>query len=90
MARMRLETLAATLAAQTATSKELKAISALARQSHNGDMHTQLRSHREFHHAIYMASHNQVLSDLLEQLWTRTDRYRAIVLQDQGLRRTSG
>jgi DNA-binding GntR family transcriptional regulator len=89
VARMRLEPLAASLAAEIATPRELKAISALARQSHAGDIHAQLRGHREFHQAVYLASHNKVLADLLAQLWTRTDRYRAIVLRDRDLRKTS-
>jgi len=89
VARVRLEPLAASLAAESATPRELREISALARQPHAGDLHAQLRAHRDFHLSIYAASHNEVLADLLEQLWTRTDRYRAIVLRDRGLRRTS-
>lgn len=89
VARVRLEPLAASLAAESATPRELKEISALARRSHTGDLHAQLRAHREFHQSIYAASHNEVLADLLEHLWTRTDRYRAIVLRDRGLSRTS-
>lgn len=89
VARVRLEPLAASLAAESATPRELSEISALARQSQARDLHAQLRAHREFHHSIYAASHNAVLADLLEHLWTRTDRYRAIVLRDRVLRRTS-
>jgi len=85
VARVRLEPLAASLAAESATPRELSEISALARQSQARDLHAQLRAHREFHHSIYAASHNAVLADLLEHLWTRTDRYRAIVLRDRVL-----
>jgi len=89
VARMQLEPLAARLAAEAATRDELKAIASLARESATADLHSQLRAHRLFHHSIYGASHNEVVADLLEQLWTRTDRYRAIMLRDAGLRRKS-
>jgi len=31
---------------------------------------------RAFHRAIYVASHNDVLTDILDTLWDRSDRYR--------------
>lgn len=34
---------------------------------------------REFHAAIYRASHNAVLASLLDALWDRADRYRRLV-----------
>jgi DNA-binding GntR family transcriptional regulator len=38
-----------------------------------------LRQNREFHAAIYRASHNPVLIALLDGLWDRADRYRRLV-----------
>lgn len=37
-------------------------------------------AHRAFHRAIYAASHNKVLTRLLDDLWDKTDRYRRIGL----------
>jgi DNA-binding GntR family transcriptional regulator len=35
-----------------------------------------LLAHREYHRAIYHASHNQVLIGILDGLWDKADRYR--------------
>ena len=41
--------------------------------------------HRNFHAAIYRASHNDLLIDALEGLWDKADRYRRLALQsDRG------
>jgi DNA-binding GntR family transcriptional regulator len=80
--RERLDPFAATLAAQQATAQETGAIMALAVRQETLDPGTRLSVHREFHIAIYAASHNKVLAGILRQLWDRTDRYRTIMLRD--------
>ena len=37
--------------------------------------------HREFHRAVYAASHNNVMIKLLDDLWDKSDRYRRIGLE---------
>ena len=37
--------------------------------------------HREFHRALYLASHNDVMIKLLDDLWDKSDRYRRIGLE---------
>ncbi|MEV6849649.1 GntR family transcriptional regulator [Actinoplanes sp. NPDC051411] len=39
-----------------------------------------LEAHRAFHRAVYAASHNELLVGLLEGLWDKADRYRAVGL----------
>jgi DNA-binding GntR family transcriptional regulator len=40
--------------------------------------------HREFHRAVYRASGNPILVDILEKLWDKADRYRLIGLRTGG------
>ena len=40
-----------------------------------------INAHREFHRAIYLASHNDVMIRLLDDLWDKSDRYRRIGLE---------
>lgn len=40
-----------------------------------------LVAHRDFHRALYVASHNDVLIRLLDDLWDKSDRYRRIGLE---------
>jgi DNA-binding GntR family transcriptional regulator len=89
LVRANLDPLAAALGAHEATASELETISALATRPRAGDPHDRLRSHRDFHHAIYQASHNKVLAGILDQLWARTDRYRIIVLRDHAFNRST-
>lgn len=37
--------------------------------------------HRKFHRAVYVASHNEFLIKLLDDLWDKSDRYRRIGLE---------
>lgn len=46
------------------------------------DMDSLLR-HRQFHRAIYRASANPLLVDVLERLWDKADRYRILGLRAQ-------
>jgi DNA-binding GntR family transcriptional regulator len=40
-----------------------------------------LDAHREFHRALYRASHNDLLTRLLDDLWDKSDRYRRVGLE---------
>ncbi|WP_368680921.1 GntR family transcriptional regulator [Rhodococcus opacus] len=40
-----------------------------------------LQAHREFHRALYVASHNDVLIRLLDDVWDKSDRYRRVGLE---------
>jgi DNA-binding GntR family transcriptional regulator len=40
-----------------------------------------ITAHREFHRAVYAASHNHVMIKLLDDLWDKSDRYRRIGLE---------
>lgn len=40
-----------------------------------------LAAHREFHRALYVASHNDVLIRLLDDVWDKSDRYRRVGLE---------
>jgi DNA-binding GntR family transcriptional regulator len=80
--RLQLDPLAAKLAAENATSEVIGEIVTLASVAADKEP---LTANRRFHRAIYTASKNLVLIELLEQLWNRTDRYRLLVLQDSAL-----
>ncbi len=40
-----------------------------------------LAAHREFHRTLYVASHNDVLIRLLDDVWDKSDRYRRVGLE---------
>ncbi len=40
-----------------------------------------ITAHRDFHRAVYTASHNSTLIKLLDDLWDKSDRYRRIGLE---------
>jgi DNA-binding GntR family transcriptional regulator len=40
-----------------------------------------ITAHREFHRAVYAASHNATMIKLLDDLWDKSDRYRRIGLE---------
>ncbi|GAA3696239.1 GntR family transcriptional regulator [Arthrobacter ginkgonis] len=42
-----------------------------------------MTAHREFHRAIYTASHSPLLIGILEGLWDKADRYRQVGLNSQ-------
>ena len=83
--RKSLDPLAAALAAQRRTNADIQAI----RSTHAGlaplptePAIAQLVAHRNFHAAIYRASHNDLLIESLESLWDKADRYRRLALQN--------
>lgn len=81
--RVELDGLAVTLATQAASDEELAVIrTLLPKRGTSGGPAQDLVSNRTFHRALYSASHNAVLIRVLESLWDRSDRYRAVVLRD--------
>ncbi|SEB93243.1 DNA-binding transcriptional regulator, GntR family [Nocardioides exalbidus] len=40
-----------------------------------------LTAHRDVHRALYAASHNEVVTRMLDDLWDKSDRYRRVGLQ---------
>lgn len=77
--REQLDSLAARFAAERHTPDEARRIreargALIARRS--GDP---LALNRQFHRAIYTASHNPVLVEILEGLWDRADRHRRLL-----------
>jgi DNA-binding GntR family transcriptional regulator len=85
--RESVDPLAAALAAQRRTDADVTLISQTLEQltpirdATNLDA---LMAHREFHRAVYRASGNPILIDILEKLWDKADRYRLIGLRAGG------
>ena len=81
--RLNLDPLAVSLAAKWAKSAELEAISEMARVQPSDDPGEQLLQNRGAHRAIYSACGNEVLVEILDLLWDRSDRYRLITIQEE-------
>jgi DNA-binding GntR family transcriptional regulator len=81
--RLNLDPLAVSLAAKSATPAELEAIKELARVQPSDDPGEQLLQNRGLHRAIYSACGNEVLVEILDLLWDRSDRYRLITIQEE-------
>jgi DNA-binding GntR family transcriptional regulator len=82
--RQSLDPLAASLAAGRRTEDELAEIAAVLAGLESLPSHPsleQLDHHRRFHAAIYRAAHNTLLSDALDGLWDKSDRYRVHALE---------
>ncbi|MCX5046405.1 GntR family transcriptional regulator [Aldersonia sp. NBC_00410] len=81
--RLALDPAAAELAAQRRTDGDIATIQATAArllpvtQQWGEDA---LVAHRQFHRAIYTASHNDMLIHMLDDLWDKSDRYRRLGL----------
>jgi DNA-binding GntR family transcriptional regulator len=88
--RLHLDPLAASLAATNATAEQIKEIGRLASLGPADTPRRQLEANRNFHRAVYSASNNLVLTDVLDRLWNRTDRYRLIVLRERIHERVAG
>ncbi|MDP9695578.1 UNVERIFIED_ORG: DNA-binding GntR family transcriptional regulator [Arthrobacter globiformis] len=84
--RENLDPLAAGLAAESRTPSDIEDIQAALNQLtpllDAADLDA-MTAHREFHRAVYRASHNPLLIGILEGLWDKADRYRQIGLQSQ-------
>ncbi|EMY33380.1 Transcriptional regulator [Arthrobacter crystallopoietes BAB-32] len=84
--RERMDPMAAALAAERRTPEDIARLEAAARHLNPLEGELDLRSlaaHREFHRAIYTASHNELLINVLEGLWDKADRYRLVGLQSR-------
>ena len=84
--RENLDPLAAGLAAGSRTPADIEDIQAALKQLtplHDAADLDAMTAHREFHRAVYKASHNPLLIGILEGLWDKADRYRQIGLQSQ-------
>jgi DNA-binding GntR family transcriptional regulator len=82
--RERMDPMAAALAAERRTPADIAGIESAAAQLRplaDGTDLDALSAHREFHRAIYAASHNDLLISLLEGLWDKADRYRQVGLR---------
>jgi DNA-binding GntR family transcriptional regulator len=77
--RLVLDPLATRIAVEQATASDIARIEKLVsgRLAKFSSVEEQIVANREFHRAIHLATHNQVLIEILELLWDRTDRYRA-------------
>jgi len=80
--RRQLDPFAAGAAAKQATDEQIVAIATAATVRTPPGLHAGLAANRAFHRAIYTAAGNRVLTDILDRLWNRSDRYRLIVLRD--------
>jgi DNA-binding GntR family transcriptional regulator len=82
--RERMDPMAAALAAERRTDSDIvrlkEAAARLKPLADESDLDA-LTAHREFHRAIYTASHNELLINLLEGLWDKADRYRQVGLK---------
>lgn len=86
-----LDTLAARLAARRASAEEragLRAILERARSS-VGDQQTYTRLNREFHWALYAATHNQYIEEVALRTWKVLQPYRNFRLDQPGRRKSS-
>ncbi len=79
--RLQLDPFAAGLAAGVAPEGVLDRIEVLASRAMKTTARARLKANREFHQAIYYASGNHTLAEMLDRLWDRADRYRMIVVQ---------
>lgn len=79
--RLQLDPLAASLAAEHPSDEQLAEIERLASAPSPEDAARQLEANRAFHRSVYSASGNRVLTETLDHLWDRTDRYRLVLLQ---------
>jgi DNA-binding GntR family transcriptional regulator len=81
--RRSLDPLAAGLAAERRTRGDLELIRTTATALaplRRDPKSEELSTHRRFHHAIYSASHNELLVQTLDGLWDKADRYRRLAL----------
>jgi DNA-binding GntR family transcriptional regulator len=81
--RLQLDPYAAALAAQNAGDDVLREIVRLAEQPTAETGRPGLSVNRIFHRTIYSASGNHLLTQFLDSLWDRTDRYRLLLLQEK-------
>jgi len=81
--RQQLDPHAAALATSRLSDDDLRELDILARTKVSADPVRQVRINRSFHRAIYAGSGNKLLTDILDRLWERTDRYRVMLVRDE-------
>jgi DNA-binding GntR family transcriptional regulator len=77
--RLELDPLAASLAATEATDAQVAATRALAGRAVSS-IAERVATNRDFHRSIYVACGNPVLTQILDSLWNRCDRYRFLLV----------
>ncbi|MFE1166058.1 GntR family transcriptional regulator [Nocardiopsis sp. NPDC058789] len=82
--RLNIDPLAARWAAERRSEADIalvrQAVSALHPLTGTSELPA-LIAHREFHRAIYRASHNEPMIEILDSLWDKADRYRQFTLK---------
>jgi len=78
--RLTLDPYAASLATTKATDAELAEIEQRARAPLSDDPLRQVALNHAFHRCIYSCSANTLLTEILDRLWERTDRYRVVLV----------
>jgi DNA-binding GntR family transcriptional regulator len=78
--RLQLDPYAAALATTLATEADLLEVDRLAKGKANSDPIEQVALNRAFHRSVYALSRNDLLTEILDRLWERTDRYRIMLL----------
>jgi DNA-binding GntR family transcriptional regulator len=87
--RLQLDPHACSLAARHATEEQIAITFELSVAPPTRDALEQVARNRAFHRSIYAASGNELLTQLLDSLWDRTDRYRVLGIRKlQDPRRT--
>lgn len=84
--RRALDPLAAALAAERRTKEdiaEMRAALAELEPLPNRPAVVDLVAHRRFHRALYCAAHNDLLTNTLDSLWDKADRYRLVGLEER-------
>lgn len=89
LVRLRLDPLAASLAAARATSRQRVQLSSMADIQLSSDLVKWHTVHGDFHRTIHQMADNTVLSEALAGLWERLDRYRLVVLSQDDIHRAA-
>jgi DNA-binding GntR family transcriptional regulator len=81
--RLRLDPYAAGLATNRVTASDIREIMQMARIEASADPREQAGINRAFHRSIYSRSGNALMTDILDRLWERTDRYRILLVSTE-------
>jgi DNA-binding GntR family transcriptional regulator len=80
--RLALDPLAVKLAAERATDDERAYLRTMLTRSDDNSPTARLQENRLIHRTMYRACHNDILIDVLEGLWDRSDRYRYVIIDN--------
>jgi DNA-binding GntR family transcriptional regulator len=81
--RVALDSLAGRLAAMNRTAEDVARLKGLLEPPTSSDPRQRFERNREFHRAVFSASGNRQLTQQLEQLWDRTERYRIVLVANE-------